>query len=277
MREEDAHVLQQVAAILPMVQAALNHEVGIAVTDKEKILLYRPANNLDLHTEINSPLRPGTGLYRVIHESLPQVTMKVDKALHGVPYVARAGAIYNSCGETVGALAFTQSLERQNALMEMATSLMNNISTLASTAEEITAQSQEISAVTRRLGTGAQESRGRVNETNQVLDFIRQIAGQTNLLGLNAAIEAARVGEHGRGFGVVAEEIRKLAASSTESVAKISATINGLQNDATRTYEQISQVEEGISQISEAISHMAEATEQLRLMANRLDAEAAVL
>jgi methyl-accepting chemotaxis protein len=277
MCERNQPILEQVAGLLPMVQAALNNEVGVAFTDREKILMYRPAKNLDLHTEINSPLRQGTGLYRIIHESLPQITMRVDKALHGVPYVARAGAIYNSHGKIIGALAFTQSVERQYALMEMAANLMNSISTLASTAEEITAQSQEISGITRTLASEAQDSLVRVNETNHVLGFIKQIAGQTNLLGLNAAIEAARVGEQGRGFGVVAEEIRKLAASSTESIAKITATVNGLQNDSTKTYNQISRVETGISQIAEAIEYMAEATEQLRIMANRLDQEAAVL
>lgn len=277
MGEEDCAILGQIAVTLPLVQLALNKEVGIALTDREKILLYRPANNLDLHTEIGSPLRPGTGIYRVIHESLSQVTMKVDKALHGVPYIAKAGAVSNQQGEIIGSLVFTQSLERQNVLQDMADGLKNSIDALAATAEEIAAQSQLIAGITRNLADGAQESRSRVGEPDQVLGFIRQIAGQTNLLGLNAAIEAARVGEHGRGFGVVAGEIRKLASSSTTSIAKITATINGLQQDADRTYERIRQVDEGTSQIFEAVSTLAGTTETLRRMADLLGKEAALL
>jgi methyl-accepting chemotaxis protein len=93
---------------------------------------------------------------------------------------------------------------------------------LTASSEELAATSQESTAMSNEAATS-------INSTSEILYVIQRVAKQTNLLGLNAAIEAARVGEYGRGFAVVADEVRKLSDESNQSATAIGKQLNQLK------------------------------------------------
>lgn len=103
----------------------------------------------------------------------------------------------------------------------------------------------------------------RAQEIGQIVEVINGVADQTNLLALNAAIEAARAGEHGRGFAVVADEVRKLAERTTEATNEVAEAIRAIQSE---TQTAVTQMNQGTERVTHGVQCAEEAGEALQLI-----------
>ena len=134
-------------------------------------------------------------------------------------------------------------------------------SVVTSSMEAINALASDVQSAANVIGQLASES----DQISTVLDVIKGIAEQTNLLALNAAIEAARAGEQGRGFAVVADEVRTLAQRTHESTDEIEEMISRLQSSATKAVEVM---EQGSKQASISVEHAGKAVDSLGAITN---------
>lgn len=192
-----------------------------------------------------------------------------EKSPYGIPYVACALPIKD--GErVVGCVTTAQLLDKQEKFLSVAAELASSAQELTAGMEEMAAGAQNVSNTSNDLESLSKELAKASSQTNDIVHFIKTIADQTNLLGLNAAIEAARVGDMGRGFSVVAEEVRKLATASAESVKEIAGALNTIQASVNQLADKSKMLDTIVGTQTTSIQEMAQASQTLAVLASDL-------
>ncbi|GFZ31068.1 methyl-accepting chemotaxis protein [Clostridium zeae] len=159
----------------------------------------------------------------------------------------------------------------QLVLSNMSQVLSENFSQISATMEELNATSANVANNQHNLNDEISNVKNISIEINTILDSIKSIADQTRMLGLNAAIEAARAGEAGRGFGVVATEIRKLSQSSKETAFKIMDLTGKIQESVDKTMETSNATLENAEQQSAAMQEVTASLTEIATLAEDLN------
>ncbi|AZV58260.1 PocR ligand-binding domain-containing protein [Clostridium sp. AWRP] len=141
--------------------------------------------------------------------------------------------------------------------------LSDNFNQISATMEELSASSVNVTTNQHVLNEEVSNVKNISVEINTILDSIKSIADQTKMLGLNAAIEAARAGEVGKGFGVVATEIRSLSQSSKETALKISELTSKIEDSVGKTIESSNSTLENAEQQSAAIEEVTASLQEI--------------
>ncbi|NPV91245.1 MAG: chemotaxis protein [Firmicutes bacterium] len=214
----------------------------VNICDQERVLMRQASDKFDMPEVQVGTVLSDSGLARHAMRSHQVMVKDIDAEVYGIACRCISIPLYDPDDKYIVG-TFDINLSRQMAveLRGMAVKLSANIQEIASVMEEVAASAGEVSINESRLADQVEEVALISSEINEVLDFIKNVADQTKMLGLNAAIEAARVGEHGRGFGVVAEEIRKLSDQSKETADRIRNLIRAIDNKI----ELIRQTSEG--------------------------------
>lgn len=168
--------------------------------------------------------------------------------------------------KSLATLAGDMKREKGNALRASGVSQENR-----SAITNISSSLQQMSQRTMKTAASVDQLSTRADQIGGIVQMIKEIADQTNLLALNAAIEAARAGEQGRGFAVVADEVRKLAERTTNATSDISSLVSTIQEGTSLARDQIQNDAEHAAEFSQQGQRAASSMQDLLTLSNQME------
>lgn len=253
----------------PIISQLFEGNAAINICDKNECLyaLDGKSSKSPMYTGqvIDNDIMYENGINENIYINKRSISSFYDKKNYGMSFKAITVPISNEKNEVVGWFGISMDMEKYEEIVTATEHLKNSLNETKLTATDIANGAVNLSEKLNFLIENTENTEKLISEGSEAIKLIENIAKQSNLLGLNAAIESSRAGEYGKGFSVVAGEMRKLALNSAESSKKISSTLNQMSNSMKVITETINELGQISTNQAASLEELSATVEQISL------------
>lgn len=222
--------------IIPIIDDIIGEPIIFVIFDRDTCLFVRNTDKFFIPLKEGDKINQNTVAYNSMQLGLVQKGI-TPKDIFGF-YMKSIAIPIKKNNKVIGAFSVSLSLEKQDEYHILSEQLFQNIEQISIAINNVASSVQNVAEQGDNILREIALVKDKANNTNQVLDIIREVSNKTRLLGLNSLIESARAGEYGKGFNVVAREIQKLSETTNESVK----SVNGILKELIESIDNINKI-----------------------------------
>lgn len=269
MDNTNMDILEAFEKVIPYLPTFFEDDISFGITDTKMYRMVRNCDKLPINAKSGDIIPEGGGAAAAL-KSGKIIIKDIPKEVYGVPFKSYAIPIFDKDRKIIGILLAGKSLEKRREILSLSENLSTSLQQISNAIQNINVDVQNVVDNNVDIQNEIKIAKDNTKGTDDIVKFIQSISNQTGMLGLNASIEAARAGELGKGFSVVAQEIRKLSTSSTESIKRIESILMSIESSVTNIADKVKTT-------SGAIENQAASLEEINASIDGLSSVAQVL
>ena len=244
-------IIDRIKAAMPFFKTSLNPGVGLYLFDQNQVVWCEDSVKGAIFG-LGDKIIPGSVPDQVLSTGQP-VTKTYTDDRFATPYIMAGVPVIGERGDIRGIFIRIRYEQSTEIIREALEPLQQIVTGISEKITDVSANSRQLSAIVQNISNYSAEVASTSNEISNVTGLINDIASKTTILGINATIEAAHAGEHGRGFSVVAGEIQKMSDKTKEATANTGKRLQDIQNRIQNLSQELAQMSGALQNLTDVI------------------------